>query len=345
MLQLPPAAWSERTIPSLQVCDVSQNHSYQDALHALDPQAGLEHPGLLEWLNEVREPLHAVLGSRQTAIAGMLRSHNVSLETVAAAVAATTRTPAWPMSRLVLASELDEVPEYQAAVTEVTPGLRLEEHDHYLFNPLLGVVVLQDAHVENVSVETIVDTVASALGQAVSGSVVDFELQYEPVRRMRYWYGYQWQHGDDYYGQLLQRAQATKVAARTRQQLGLEMPAENVYELALSPYLLPEGFYPEAGTAVALDLLNAVSGSRNYGKMYEMMWEFATKGRPAAVRCELARRTGLATKGRLQLEDLERVVPEPEGLNVEVVELIEEACDIIPEYRPSKILRNILTET
>ncbi len=331
--------WEERSLPSVQLTDVLPKGYYLDTVYAVNNADGQEHMDLLEWLNEYREPLQVALRNHQMQFE--VANAGIPFEQVTETVAAVTHTNQWPLHRLLLASEIENVPEYQAAVSEVTPNIGPIGSDQYLYHYLLGIIVLRDEDIFEVSKENAVDTLASAIGQAALSSVVDVQLQYQPRRQMWDWYGYQWRYQNEYYGRVLHQALTAKIAAQTRKQLGMIVSNEDSHHLALDPYQLPEGYFPKVGPAVAMDLLNAVSASRNYGKLYDLMLEFVLSGRSREARDQLAYRIDLATKGRLGLEELESIEPEYSGFNTDIVELIEDACEIRPEYGPVRIMRLI----
>lgn len=342
MQYLPEHGWTSRTEPNVQIWD---QNGLQPVMTIFDPEARYDagkHREFVDWLNGYRRELYQDLRFpyANTEVSKRFADKGIGVIAVSEAVAEVTGTRPVPVYRLLMASQAEQMPGYTKAVASVTPGLKIREHDQYLYNPMLGSIVLQDQAIAEASQSKAADILANALGQAATGSIVDLQVQYDPPA-FRYWYGYQWHGGGEYYGQLLQRAQAAKTAALVRQKLHIVTPGQPAARPGMEPYRLEEGYEPEAGTAIAIDLLDEASVAAGGKPIYSLVWSFAKKGRSAAVRGELARQIIAVTDDRLTVNQLEAIVPEREGVNVEAVELVEEALQLSNDKRPSLALREL----
>jgi len=134
----------------------------------------------------------------------------------------------------------------------------------------------------------VIDVVAGAVGHAALGRVTDIWLDPE-ANTFRYSYGYQWRNGTDIYGGLLQKAACVKVAALVRGRVGAGAPGTAEDNPLMEQYRLREGYYHEAGMALAVDILSRSVGMRPDGPgAFTYVWEFVKRGGDEAARDELA---------------------------------------------------------
>lgn len=326
--------WNSRDRPTMQLWDMS---GLQDGLSAFNPYGENAYDGdLVEWLNKYRRPLQAALRRQEQSVPRALSRLGVGTSQLLESVAKVTGTHPYPHHRMLTASQAAELPEFMDAVSEITPGrAEVQEDDVYQYHPLLGAIVLQDSAVEDVNRITAVDNVASAIGMAAMGNIVDVKLQYEPTRGMWHWFGAVWRYDDEYYGQFMQRAQVAKVAALVRKKLGMVCTEGSMNSSFLEPYRLPDGYNPAAGCAVALDVLDRAAERLGTASIYPTLREFAKRGRPDDIRDKLAHSVSKATAGHLALEDLESIIPDRHGLQYMTSLLIEDALQLPIAERPS----------
>lgn len=332
--------WQQREVPIFQITDYWKG-TYNDAMAVYAQANTAETAPFLEWVNEDRAPLHAFLRTHQSVAKNRLAERGIRLREVNKAVATLVGGPPYPLRRILPADVADILPVLKKALTTVTPGFDLLEENEInaQYNPLLSLVLLDGRYTKEADHTSLVETVASALGHAALGTIVDVSLSPdEPA--FAYGYGYQWRQSGEVYGGMLQKAAARKIAAQVRKQLGITAAGKPEDDPLLEPYRKPEGYYYEDGMAITLDLISQSAGMRpNTPGIFEYVWEFAKSGRHTAPREELASLIKRTTDNKLTLEDLETAPVAFGGMPLTLLSKVEEACKIEASKRPSSLFK------
>ncbi len=332
-------AWDERQFPSLQATDLAENGILYDSL--LRPVSGEpEGMDLLDWVNSHRLLLHQELAETTPLLEERLASRGVQLASIAECVAEITNAVPYPLNRVQLNNHMRSSRIHQKAVKAVTPGLAFtpDEPISGQYNPMLGIILLNDQYIRPASSANIAHVVAENLGQAATGSIVNARVQFEPEPAYRYWYGYQWWWRDERYGGAIQKAATEKIAALARQELNLIADGDTEDNPIIEPYRRDEGYYYESGMAMTLDVINARLG---FGPtdpgIYQLIWHFGQEGGDDSARQGLDEMVKMATHNTVSIEDLEMVPVRQQGMPLGILQRIEEASGIDVSMRPSRI--------
>jgi hypothetical protein len=330
--------WEEREQATVQITDRTGDGTYLPTIRP--SQNSPEGEAFSDWVNSYREPLHQEIHGDSGLTQRRLDSRGIHLQDIATIVSSITKQPALPLQRIQSNGHLQQNRTYNDAVEAVTPGLSFTSEDAIdgQYNPLLGVIALNERFLREAGPASISDTLAKNIGQACLGSLVSATVQLEPEPRFRYWYGYQWWHDGERYGGALQKASTTKVAALARLALDVYPQQQEAHPL-LRHFQREEGFYYESGIAMALDTINRRLGfDVHQPGIYEAIWEFSKQGEDENARQELAHMVARATDGRITLPELEALQPQSHGLPLTLLRRVEEACKVPCNEQVSPIL-------
>lgn len=338
--QLP--IWDEREAPTLQLTDVtggSGAESRGDLMHVVDGSRE-EGDEFTAWLNESRGPLYAALGWAASPFRSRLAFRGIRVAEIAACVAAVTETEPYSPYRVHSLQFLQKQPTYNQAVETVTPGLAFDEDSPIdgQFNPLLGVIALNDRFVRYAGEARIAHTIAENLGQAATGPIINIQIEDDPSPAYRYWYGYQWRQGGNLFGGALQKAATEKLAALTRKKLGIVAPDTPADNPIAESYRTSEGYYDESAIAMALDVINQHLGfGPEAPGIYRPLWQFGQAGGNGEARQEAADMIHAATGGSMRLEMFEALPAAHPAFPLEFLQRVESATNMDVSARPSRL--------
>lgn len=335
---IPQPVWQHRERPTLQLYDVSGGEHSPEC--KVVPDAGLHDESFTDWLRIYRMPVHNTALPQASDGQQWLAERRVNLNEITEAVSTLTAAPAYPSQRVITNDFAAGSPDIANAQQQLTPGLIYSPNEliDAQYNPILGIITLNQERAGQLDRTGIADITADALGQAAIGSIVNIHIQHHPQPAFRYWYGYQWRYADNYYGGFIHKAATAHIASRVRHQLGYNAPGPADHP-AMEPYRRAEGYYYEAGGAMILDMINTAAGFKK-GQLgiYEPIWQFGKAGGDASAREEAQTIIDKASRATLRLETLESAPVQSTGMPVTLMRQCEERCNIPTTERITKIL-------
>lgn len=333
--------WTERELPTMQLTDLGLGRAgHQDALHSLDNPDG--NWDFTAWVNDFRHLVRSGTRDLEDDVIGDLMAIGVYPQAINAVVTELTGAPKFPLKLVQRNATIGHRSFYRQSIDALTPGFGFSDNEPIdgQYNPLLGVIILSDRHLQDTEPAGIAHTLAENFGQAATGSVISVQIEREPEPSFRFWYGYQWRHDGEMYGGAIQKASTEKLAALVRSELRLSASGEPEANQLLEPYRRADGYFYESGMAMTLDIINERLGySQGQPGIYEPIWQFGQKGGDEAARDALADMVLHATDAQVSLEDLESVPVRNEGFPYEIMERVEEACGVEPSRRPSIVFQ------
>jgi hypothetical protein len=330
MSELP--RWEEREEPNVKLLDIGEPEiKLTMSRHNMAQN-------FVDWVNDFRQPLHEnfVRLSEETEL--RLVEAGIDHASYAQAVAEQTGTKPYALHRTVFHDQALDVDAYREAAglnffpedmtnPDGTPGFAQ-------FYAPFSFIRLNPDYFESAELYSKRHTYLHILGRAAMGSIVDAVIPEGDNPRPYTWYGYSWRYDGQDYGTLLDLAAGTKLAALAAEELGVRPQYGEEVPEPLRPYLLPEGFYFDAGAAIMLDTISDKAGA----DIHRPIREFAKHGRDERAREEAAAILAKATGGQVKLEELEAAPVAYEGLPIRLMQKVEEACGLASNRRPSVAL-------
>lgn len=330
--------WDEREQPTVQITDRDISGACQPTLRQLQPAS--EGKAFTSWVNSYREPMYRDIDSDSKLTSQRLASKGICVQDVTTVVSSITKSPSLSVQRVHSNGHLRQNRWYNEAVGAITPNLSFTTDDTIdgQYNPLLGVVALNEHLLREGSTPELVGAIAENIGQASTGPLINVSTPVESDMPFAYWLGYQWHYQGERYGDALQNASAAKIAALAVLALGAQpklMPHEAFEDHPLLQQYQRHDKLDlsyETGVAMALDTINQALGfAQHEPGIYEPIWEFGKSGGDENARQELARMIARATDNCVTLEQFETLEPQVASLPLSFMQQVEEACKI-PRY-------------
>ena len=332
--------WSERIAPSLQVGD--RQIATDDAVYSKEVRqlaGNPENQDFVDWLNEYRIPVH----EQASSIAkGRLENRGAPVEKIAEAIAQMTETPKWPTNRLYLLGHAKVSREFKEAARNVSPELRIMRMDAITvrYHALLGVATVNDTHTPEDYTGSTSRLIGDIIAQAAIGNTVSVLIERgDDMPQYKFWYGYQWWDKSERYGGAIQKSATDKLAVLACQANGVFVQGKPAPHPMLEPYRLQDGYYFDSGFTLALDTIHQKLGYKPHeAGVYDPIWEFGKSGGDERPREVLANMVSHATSSQISLEDLEVAQPAREGMHLNLLQRVEEACGVDVSRRVSTAL-------
>jgi hypothetical protein len=338
--------WNERDTPTAYTLDV---HEAERDYSVFPPEADNTNQDYLAWFNGIKEPLHNSIRAAHPQTLQRLEKRRVDPGLISAVVSQLVDAPAYPSTRVVTAHDLKSDPAYQAAIDNGFYDKAMEFGDggqvYSQFIYTMHFVRLRAGYVNKASRAELIDSVANSLGHATLAPFTYVQIERgDAGSSVFHWYGYSWRYKDKYFGEYLNEASAAKIAASARLVLG-EAKADPSDSMSWAKtYRERKGFPHGSVGALALDVMNHRLGHSDRFGIYRPMWEFMLSGQNGDARDELAAQINKATNGEVALEDLEAASYSTLGMDIQLLEKIEEACQVSSSRRPSRLVKQVGVE-
>jgi len=340
MSELP--IWEEREQPTTRLIDVRTPLRDYATLPETDFEQNSDY---LAWINEYKEALHGTFHKVQPLTVERLEARDINLKEVIAAVSDVVERPAYPSHRVISHYDMRHDRMYKMAAEDgfFPSNMKLSNGGpaYGQFEYILHFVRLRASYINKAPRSSVVDTLAFALGHASVNNLTYTHLERaESGNTVYHWYGASWRWDDQYYGEVLDDASAAKVAAESRQLLGVTTPGPASLHPLVEHYREASGFSTAAVGAMALDLINRAAGHSDSLGVYRSLWSYMTNGQNDASRQELAATVIRATQGAMTLEELELETKQSDqrGMSLTMLQRVEEACGITGSEQPSRHL-------
>jgi hypothetical protein len=341
MLNHEAPVWQDREIPTTYTIDVHEPARDYSVLPASDSA----NEDYLEWFNGLKEPLHDAIRAGHGRAAERLDRRRIDVTELSESVAHITGAPPYSVSRVVVAHDMRSEPAYQAAIASgffdraMKFGATGRACSQFIYT--MHFVRLRADYVNKGPRAEVIDSVANSLGHAALAPITYAHIDREgDGPNVFHWYGYSWRYDDAYYGELINEASAARIAAAVRQELGIRNRGSAESGNLSGIYRERKGFPHGSIGAVALDIMNQKLGQADRFGIYRPIWKFMLEGQPDDAREELGEQVMKATGGQVRLEDIEATPYSTRGMSLELLEKIEEACEVEGAKRPSRLIRH-----
>ncbi len=334
-------SWEERQQPTFRMRDRHEGLRDYSVPYGPYPPSGIVY---LDLVNQYKQPLNDAFRLEYQKTMTVLERRELDLAGINQAVAAILDSEPYPIHRIVSHQDLEGDPAYGAAAEEGFYAGELEfTADGELlveFCRELGFIRLNKDFIENDHRINVTDAIAHSLSQAVLGRLVN--VYYDEVApstiswsTFRTTSGYMWRDKDQWFGGLIDRAGAAKVAAMTRKEIGWSRSSKDGHPLIDQYQGGDKRVSCVAIGALALDIIGQTAGSDL--PLYRTVWEFS-KDQDEAARYQLASFIKFATNGGIKLEELEAVDYMDPGSSLALLSKVEEKCGIEPGKRVTDVL-------
>jgi hypothetical protein len=338
----PLPIWDERERPTVLAVDFRQPGEYASTLMVPDPN----NQDFADWLNTYKVPLLQDIEAIHSDTLRLFERRHIDVGAVACTVADIQGGEPFPPDRCTHSFTARSSAPYRTAANlhfyERCMATMDGSQAWGQYVHLMDFVRFRGRYLARAPRVSVVDTTAFAFAHATLQRLtpVTVPRHADQPSRPYAWAGYCWRYDGRYYGELLSDAQAAKTAAITRRELGTTEHLPSVHPV-IDQYRERNGIAYGALGAIVLDLINQAAGHQDELAIYRPIWEFIRAGEDAAAREELASQVRFASKGNLQLEQLEALPYTSDGISPNNFRQIECALNIPRRDRPSTYLVDI----